>query len=58
MINVIEAIEEKLQAQKNDIFFKDIQIKDLKEQLEHAEAERDTAVYELKRLLKEKGATE
>lgn len=39
MKNIIEAIEAKLQAQKDDIFFKDVQIKDLKERLEKAEAE-------------------
>lgn len=39
MINIINAIEEKLQAQKDDIFFKDLQIKDLKEQLAKAEKE-------------------
>ena len=39
MLNVIEAIEAKLQAQKDDIFFKDLQIKDLKEQLEAAQKE-------------------
>lgn len=39
MINVITAIEEKLQAQKDEIFFKDIEIKDLKNKLAAAEAE-------------------
>lgn len=39
MINVIEAIETKLQAQKDDIFFKDLQIKELREQLAEAEKE-------------------
>ena len=39
MINVIEAIEEKLQAQKDDIFFKDLQIEDLKNQLATAKQE-------------------
>lgn len=39
MLNVIEAIEKQLQAQKDEIFFKDIQIKDLTERLEKAEAE-------------------
>lgn len=37
MINVIEAIEEKLRAQKDDIFFKDLQINELKNQLKKAE---------------------
>ena len=37
MKNVIEAIEEKLQAQKDDIFFKDLQINDLRERLAAAE---------------------
>ena len=39
MKNVIEAIEEKLQAQKDDIYFKDLQIADLTRQLEAAHAE-------------------
>lgn len=37
MNNVIEAIEAKLQAQKDDIFFKDLQINELREQLAAAE---------------------
>ena len=36
MKNVIEAIEEKLQAQKDEIYFKDLQIEDLKRQLDAA----------------------
>ena len=55
MRNVIEAIEEKLQAQKDDIFFKKIQIDDLKKQLEKANAERDKALAELAEI---KGARE
>ena len=39
MVNVIEAIEEKLQAQKDAIFFKDLQIEELKKQLAAAEQE-------------------
>jgi FtsZ-binding cell division protein ZapB len=39
MINVINAIEEKLQAQKDDIFIKQIQIDDLKKKLAAAEKE-------------------
>lgn len=39
MKNVIEAIEEKLQAQKDDIYFKDLQIADLTRQLDAALAE-------------------
>lgn len=39
MLNVIAAIEEKLQAQKDEIFFKDLEIKDLKNKLAAAEAE-------------------
>lgn len=39
MVNVINAIEEALQAQKDAIFFKDLQIEDLKKQLAAAEAE-------------------
>lgn len=39
MTNVIEAIEEKLQLQKDEIFFKNMQIESLKEQLAKAEAE-------------------
>lgn len=39
MLNVIEAIERQLQAQKDDIFFKDIEIKDLKAQIVELQAE-------------------
>ena len=39
MVNVIEAIEAKLQAQKDEIFFKNLQIEDLKKQLAAAENE-------------------
>ena len=39
MLNVIGAIEEKLQAQKDEIFFKDMQINDLRERLAAAEKE-------------------
>lgn len=52
MINVIEAIEAKLQAQKDEIFFKDIQIKDLKERLEKAEAERAELTGKIETLIK------
>ena len=55
---IIEAIEKELQAQKDEIFFKDLQIKELKENVERAEMERDKAVYELKRVLNGEGATE
>lgn len=48
MLNVIEAIEEKLQAQKDEIFFKQIEIDELKRQLAAAQNE----IKELK------GATE
>ena len=65
MINVIEAIEEKLKAQKDEIFFKDLQIKDLKASLEElqkmldrAETERDKAIYELKRIKNNNGERE
>lgn len=44
MINVIKAIEEKLQAQQDEIFFKDLQIKELKKQL--AEAEKEIATFQ------------
>lgn len=37
MINVIETIEKQLQAQKDEIFFKQIQIDDLRKQLAAAE---------------------
>jgi hypothetical protein len=37
VINVIEAIEEKLKAQKDEIFFKDLQISELKKRLKEAE---------------------
>ena len=39
MLNVIEAIERQLQAQKDDIFFKDIEIKDLKVKVAELQAE-------------------
>lgn len=39
MINVINAIEEKLQEQKDDIFLKNLQIDDLKNQLEATQKE-------------------
>ena len=39
MKNIIETIEAKLQAQKDDIFFKDLQIADLKTSLEEAQKE-------------------
>lgn len=39
MKNIIEVIEAKLQEQKDEIWFKDVQIKDLKAQLEKANAE-------------------
>lgn len=39
MINVINAIEEKLQAQQSEIIFKDLQIDDLKKQLAAAKEE-------------------
>lgn len=47
MKNIIEAIEKQLQAQKDDIFFKDIQINDLKEKLTAAEKERDEMAAKL-----------
>ena len=43
MVNVIAAIEEKLQAQKDEIFFKDLQISELKKKLEAAEIELEEA---------------
>ena len=39
MLKVIEAIEEKLKAQEDEISFKSWQIADLKSQLEEAEKE-------------------
>lgn len=39
MMNIIEAIEKMLQAQKDDIFFKDLQIKEFKDQIERLEKE-------------------
>lgn len=39
MMNIIEAIEARLQAQKDDIYFKDLQITDLKQRLAKAEKE-------------------
>lgn len=39
MVKIIEAIEEKLQAQAEEISFKSWQIADLKKQLEEAEKE-------------------
>lgn len=57
MLNVIEVIEAKLQAQKDEIFFKDLEIKDLKTKLALAEAE----IKRLENIIAEdvtKGATE
>ena len=39
MKNIIEAIEKELQAQKDEIFFKNVQIEDLKRQLAEASKE-------------------
>ena len=39
MMNMIAAIEEKLQAQKDEIFFKELQIEELKKELNAAESE-------------------
>ena len=39
MKNIIEAIEERLQAQKDDIYFKELQIAELKARLAAAENE-------------------
>lgn len=39
MMQVINAIEKQLQAQKDDIFIKQLQIDDLKEKLEAAQKE-------------------
>ena len=39
LIEVLDAIGEKLQEQKKEIFFKDLQIADLKKALEEAEKE-------------------
>ena len=52
MINVIEAIEKQLQAQKDEIFFKDVQIRDLKERLEKAEAENIELNHRIVALIK------
>lgn len=41
MINVIEAIEKQIQALKDEIFFKDLQIENLKKQLVEAEKEKE-----------------
>ena len=46
MLNIIEAIEKELQAQKDEIFFKDLQIKELKETIAQREKELDKAVGE------------
>lgn len=48
MINVINAIEKQLQEQKDDIFFKQLQIDNLKEKLAAANAE----IEELKKGIK------
>lgn len=40
MKNIVEAIEKELQALKDEIYFKDIQIADLKNRLEAAENEK------------------
>ena len=50
MLNIIEAIEEKLKAQKDDIFFKDMLIKDLQERLQAAELEAAEAHKTIDRL--------
>ena len=39
MKNIIEVIEAHLQAQKDEVFFKDLQIQDLKQQLAEAKKE-------------------
>ena len=39
LIEVLDAIGEKLQEQKKEIYFKDLQIADLKKALEEAEKE-------------------
>ncbi len=39
MNNIIDAIEARLQAQKDEIYFKDLQIAELKRQLAAAESE-------------------
>lgn len=39
MMNVIKAIDEKLQAQKDEIFFLKLQIDDLKTKLDAAQSE-------------------
>ena len=39
---IIEAIEEKLQSLKNELYFKDLQIAELRAQLEHAETNSPT----------------
>lgn len=52
MTNIIEAIEAKLQAQKDEIFFKEMQIKDLKERLETAEKEKAELMTEIELLIK------
>lgn len=39
MTNIIEAIEKQLQAQKDEIFFKNVQIEELRTKLAEAEQE-------------------
>lgn len=50
MLNIIETIEAKLKAQKDDIFFKDMLIKDLQERLQAAELEAAEAHKTIDRL--------
>lgn len=56
--NVIEAIEEKMQKQKDDLFFKDLQIKELIKQLEECEAKIKNLQSKRAAQYEETGATE
>lgn len=49
---IIEAIEEKLQRQKNELLYKDLELKDLKAQLEAAHADLADAKIKLSECVK------
>ena len=47
MTNIIEAIEKQLQAQKDDIYFQQVQIENLKKQLAEAEEDKTALLQQL-----------
>ena len=52
IVAVIEALGDTIQKQKEDIFFKNIQIDDLRERLERAEAATDELKRNIDTLIK------